>query len=73
MAKIKQYGGAGMSSNFASIILKNDDEVKTLPTSEVNAAKVPLQGHDRFAVGSEAFCPNTGNAFMLSETGWIKL
>ena len=73
MAKIKQYGGVGMSSNFASIILKNDDEVKTLPISTIDASKTPLQNHDKFAVGSEAFCPSTGSVFMLSETDWIKL
>lgn len=73
MATIKQYGGMGMSSNFASIVLKNDDEVKTLPIATMDVSKTPLQNHDRFAVGSEAFCPNTGSAFMLAETGWIKL
>lgn len=73
MAKIKQYGGVGMSSKFASIILKTDDEIDTLPIDTIDTTKTPLQNHDRFDVGSEAFCPDTGNAFMLSETGWIKL
>lgn len=73
MATIKQYGGAGFASNWASIILESDDEATTLPISTIDAAKTPLQNHDKFSVGSEAFCPNSGNAFMLTETGWIKL
>jgi hypothetical protein len=73
MATIKQYGGAGMSSNFASIILENDTEATTLPVSTVDTTKTPLQNHNRFSVGSEAFCPGTGNVFVLTEAGWIKL
>jgi hypothetical protein len=73
MATIKQYGGAGMSNNFASIILENDTEANTLPISTVEATKTPLQGHNKFSVGSEAFCPSTGNVFVLTEAGWIKL
>jgi hypothetical protein len=73
MATIKQYGGTGFASNWASIILKADDEAATLPTSNIDATKTPIQDHSRFSVGSEAFCPSTGNAFMLTETGWIKL
>ena len=73
MATIKQYGGTGLASNWASIILESDDEVTTLPTSKIDANKTPLQNHDRFSVGSEAFCPHTGNAFMLTESNWIKL
>ena len=73
MATIKQFGGQGMSSNFASIILENDAEVTTLPIDKVDFTKTPLQNHDKFSIGSEAFCPNSGNAFMLTEAGWIKL
>ena len=73
MATIKQYGGAGMSSNFASIILERDAETTALPVSIVDTTKTPLQGHNQFSVGSEAFCPSTGNVFVLTEAGWIKL
>ena len=73
MAIIKQYGGVGFASNWASIILESDTEATTLPVSKIDATKTPLQNHDRFSVGSEAFCPSSGNAFMLTESGWIKL
>lgn len=73
MATIKQFGGQGLSSNFASIILESDAEVTALPINEVDKTKTPLQNHDKFSVGSEAFCPSSGNAFMLTEAGWIKL
>ena len=73
MAAIKQYGGVGFASNWASIILESDNEVQTLPISQTDATKTPLQNHDRFSVGSEAFCPSSGNVFMLTETGWIQL
>ena len=73
MATIKQYGGAGLASNWASIILESDEEATTLPISTIDATKTPLQNHDKFSVGSEAFCPSTGNAFMLTEAGWTKL
>ena len=73
MATIKQFGGQGLSSNFASIILENDAEVSTLPINQVDSTKTSLQNHDKFSVGSEAFCPSSGNAFMLTEAGWIKL
>ena len=73
MATIKQFGGQGLSSNFASIILENDAEVTTLPIHIADATKTPLQDHSKFSVGSEAFCPRSGNAFMLTEAGWIKL
>ena len=73
MATIKQFGGQGLSSNFASIILENDAEATTLPINKVDNTKKPLQNHDKFSVGSEAFCPSSGNAFMLTEAGWIKL
>ena len=73
MATIKQFGGQGMSSNFASLILENDTEVTTLPINKVDPTKTPLQGHDKFSIGSEAFCPSSSNAFMLTEAGWIKL
>ena len=73
MATIKQFGGQGFASGFASIILENDTEVTTLPINKVDKTKTPLQNHDKFSVGSEAFCPSSGNAFMLTEAGWIKL
>ena len=73
MATIKQYGGVGYASNWASIILESDAEVTTLPVSTIDASKTPLQNHDRFSIGSEAFCPTSGNAFMLTESDWIKL
>ena len=73
MATIKQYGGDGLASNWASIILETDTEAATLPISKIDATKTPLQNHDKFSVGSEAFCPSSGNAFMLTEAGWIKL
>lgn len=73
MATIKQYGGAGLASNWASIILEADTEATTLPVSTIDAAKTPLQNHDRFSVGSEAFCPSSGNAFVLTEAGWIQI
>ena len=73
MATIKQFGGQGLASNFASIILESDTEVTTLPINKIDSAKKPLQNHDKFSVGSEAFCPSSGNAFMLTEAGWIKL
>lgn len=73
MATIKQYGGAGLASNWASIILETDAEATTLPISTVDTSKNPLQNHIRFSVGSEAFCPSSGNAFVLTEAGWIKI
>lgn len=73
MATIKQFGGQGLSGNFASIVLENDAEVSSLPISKIDNTKKPLQNHDKFSVGSEAFCPSSGNAFMLTEAGWIKL
>ena len=73
MATIKQYGGAGFSSNWASIILESDTEATTLPISKTDVTKTPLQNHDRFSVGSEAFCPSSGNVFVLTEAGWIQI
>ena len=73
MATIKQFGGQGLSSNFASLILESDAEVTTLPVSKVDNTKTPLQNHDKFSVGSEAFCPSTGNAFVLTKAGWLKI
>lgn len=73
MATIKQFGGQGFSSNFASLILENDNEVATLPVDKVDATKTELQGHNKFSVGSEAFCPSTGNAFVLTKAGWLKI
>jgi hypothetical protein len=73
MATIKQYGGVGFASNWASIILESDAEAAVLPISTIDTTKTPLQNHDRFSVGSEAFCPSSGNAFMLTESGWTKL
>ena len=73
MATIKQYGGAGLASNWASIILESDAEANTLPIATIDFAKTPLQNHEKFSVGSEAFCPSSGNAFILTEAGWTKL
>ena len=73
MATIKQFGGQGLSSNFASIILESDAEVTTLPINKADSTKTPLQNHDKFSVGSEAFCPSSGNVFVLTEAGWIQI
>ena len=73
MATIKQYGGDGMANRWASIILETDNESTTLPTSKIDTTKTPLQSHNQFSVGSEAFCPSSGNVFILTEAGWIKL
>ena len=73
MATIKQYGGVGLASNWASIILETDTEVTTLPTAIFDTTKTPLQNHARFSVGSEAFCPSSGNAFILTEAEWIQI
>ena len=73
MATIKQYGGDGYAGSWASIILESDAETATLPTSKIDATKAPLQDHNRFSVGSEAFCPSSGNAFVLTEAGWIQI
>ena len=73
MATIKQYSGVNLASNWVSIILESDTEATTLPTSIIDATKTPLQNHHKFSVGSEAFCPSSGNAFVLTESGWIKL
>ena len=73
MATIKQFGGQGFASDFASIILENDAEATNLPINTVDPTKTSLQNHNKFSVGSEAFCPSSGNAFILTEAGWIKL
>lgn len=73
MATLKQFGGQGLSSNFASIILESDNEVATLPVDAVDNTKTELQNHNKFSVGSEAFCPSTGNAFVLTKAGWLKI
>lgn len=73
MATIKQYGGVGLASNWASIILESDAEATTLPIATIDFTKTPLQNHERFSVGSEAFCPSSGNAFVLVESGWIQI
>lgn len=73
MATIKQFGGQGFSSNFASIILESDAEVAALPINKADSTKMPLQNHDKLSVGSEAFCPSSGSVFVLTEAGWIKL
>lgn len=73
MANIKKQWEDGMADGWKSIILESDDEVETLPISTKDAIKTPLQGYDHFAIGSEAFCPSSGNAFMLTKAGWIKL
>ena len=73
MATIKKQWEDGMESGWKSIILESDSEIDNLPISTIEASKAPLQGYNRFAIGSEAFCPSSGNAFMLTKAGWIKL
>ncbi len=73
MASIKKQFEDGMVANWKSIILESDDEVAKLPINKYDATKTPLQGYEWLAIGSEAFCPSSGNAFMLTEAGWIKL
>lgn len=73
MASIKKQFEEGMATGWKSIILESDDEVTKLPIATIDATKTSLQGYDHFAIGSEAFCPSSGNAFMLTEAGWIKL
>ena len=73
MASIKKQFEDGMVAGWKSIILESDDEVDTLPVDKKDATKISLQGYDWFAVGSEAFCPKTGNAFVLTEAGWIQI
>ena len=73
MASIKKQFEDGIVAGWKSIILESDDEVINLPISAVDDTKTPLQGYDWLAVGSEAFCPSSGNAFVLTEAGWIKL
>lgn len=73
MASIKKQFEDGMVAGWKSIVLESDDEVTTLPTSIKDDTKMPLQGYNHFAIGSEAFCPSSGSAFMLTEAGWIKL
>lgn len=73
MATIKQFGGTGMASRWASIILESDNEATTLPVSTLDATKTPLQNQTSLSIGSEAFCPSSGNAFVLTETGWIQI
>ena len=73
MATIKKQWEEGMESGWKSIILESDNEVADLPTSIADDTKTPLQGYNRLAIGSEAFCPSSGNAFMLTAAGWIKL
>ena len=73
MATIKKHWEDGMESGWKSIILESDNEITNLPTSIVDSKKTPLQGYSKFAIGSEAFCPSSGNAFVLTVAGWIKL
>ena len=73
MASIKKQFEDGMVVGWKSIILESDNEIDRLPISVKDNSKTPLQGYNRFAIGSEAFCPSSGNAFMLTEAGWIKL
>ena len=73
MASIKKQFEDGMVAGWKSIILESDEEIINLPISIEDATKTPLQGYEWLAVGSEAFCPSSGNAFILTEAGWIKL
>lgn len=73
MATIKKQWEDGMVDGWKSIVLESDDEVTSLPISIKDATKTPLQGYDHLAIGSEAFCPSSGNVFVLTKAGWIKL
>ena len=73
MASIKKQFEDGMVAGWKSIILEADNEVTNLPVFIKDTTKTPLQGYDQFAVGSEAFCPSSGNAFVLTESGWIQI
>lgn len=66
MATIKKQWEDGMEDGWKSIILESDAEVDDLPVVAVDATKMPLQGYSHLAVGSEAFCPISGNAFVLT-------
>lgn len=48
MATIKQFGGTGMASRWASIILESDNEAKTLPVSTLDATKNSPPKSDEF-------------------------
>lgn len=73
MATIKKQFEEGMVDGWKSIILETDTEVETLPISVADSTKTELQGYGTFAIGSEAFCPSTGNAFVLTKAGWLKI
>lgn len=73
MATIKKQWEDGMVEGWKSIILEDDTEVNALPISVVDTTKTKLQGYDKLAIGSEAFCPSTGNAFVLTKAGWLKI
>ena len=73
MATIKKQWEYGMVDGWKSIILESDSEVDTLPVSDVDPTKTPLQGYDKLAVGREAFCPSSGNVFVLTKAGWIQV
>lgn len=73
MASIKKQFEDGMVPGWKSIILESDSEISNLPTSIKDTSKTPLQGYDHFAIGSEAFCPGSGNVFILTETGWVQI
>jgi hypothetical protein len=57
---------------IVEIILESDSEIDTLPTTIITEGK-QCGGYSALNVGSTAFCPSTGNAFMLTNAGWIKL
>ena len=73
MATIKKQWEEGMVEGWKSIIVEDDVEVNSLPISVFDATKTTLQGYKELAIGSEAFCPSTGNAFVLTKAGWIKI
>jgi hypothetical protein len=73
MATIKKQWEDGMVEGWKSIILESDTEIETLPISVADDSKVVLQGYSKLAIGSEAFCPSTGNAFVLTKAGWLKI
>ena len=73
MATIIKQFEEGMVDGWKSIIIESDTEVETLPIYVVDDTKTVLQGYSKLAIGSEAYCPSTGNAFVLTKAGWLKI
>lgn len=60
-------------NNLASLTITSEDDIQTLPVFGHNPNVIPIDGHDVFSIGSQAICPSTGNVFMLTLYGWLKL